>query len=248
MNEIIQARQLKKIYSAEGSSVVSAGSSVSGSLSGSLGSSLSSTIGTQVLDNVNLDIKAGEAICIVGPSGSGKSTLLHLLGTLDRPTQGEVFIYGKSVFQMGDEELAEFRNKEMGFVFQFHHLMNEFTVLENVMLPAQIGHVRNASAKMQALQLLDQLGLKHRLHHYPNQLSGGELQRAAIARALVRRPKILFADEPTGNLDSHNAALVQDLFFQLKESFQLTLIVVTHDLNFAKKFGKVLRMSDGRIQ
>lgn len=224
MSEIIQARQLKKTYSTEYSA------------------------GTQVLDNVNIDIKSGEAICIVGPSGSGKSTLLHILGTLDRPTQGEVFIHGKSVFQMGDEELAQFRNKEMGFVFQFHHLMNEFTVLENVMLPAQIGQVKNSHAKMQALHLLDQLGLKHRLHHFPNQLSGGELQRAAIARALVRRPKILFADEPTGNLDSNNASVVQDLFFQLKDTFQLTLVVVTHDLNFAKKFGKVLKMNDGRIQ
>ncbi len=224
MSEIIQARQLKKTYTTEYSA------------------------GTQVLDNVNIDIKSGEAICIVGPSGSGKSTLLHILGTLDRPTQGEVFIHGKSVFQMGDEELAQFRNKEMGFVFQFHHLMNEFTVLENVMLPAQIGQVKNSHAKMQALHLLDQLGLKHRLHHFPNQLSGGELQRAAIARALVRRPKILFADEPTGNLDSNNASVVQDLFFQLKDTFQLTLVVVTHDLNFAKKFGKVLKMNDGRIQ
>lgn len=198
-----------------------------------------------ILKGVGIEIKNGDAVCIVGSSGAGKSTLLHILGTLDRPTSGEVYFENQNLFQMSEEDLAQFRNKEMGFVFQFHHLLTEFTALENVMIPARVGGVPVAEASAKAEHLLKTLGMGHRLEHYPNQLSGGELQRVAIARALVRNPKILFADEPTGNLDSGNSAIIQDLFFQLKEMFGLTLIVVTHDANFARRFGRVHQIKDG---
>lgn len=198
-----------------------------------------------ILKNVAIEIKQGDAVCIVGASGAGKSTLLHILGTLDRPTGGEVYFENQNLSQMNEEDLAQFRNKEMGFVFQFHHLLTEFNALENVMIPARVGGVPLSEATAKAEHLLKQLGMGHRLDHYPNQLSGGELQRVAIARALIRNPKILFADEPTGNLDSSNSAVIQDLFFQLKELFGLTLVVVTHDPNFARKFGRVHQLKDG---
>jgi lipoprotein-releasing system ATP-binding protein len=171
---------------------------------------------------------------------------LHILGTLDRPTSGELFFQGRSLFSMGDEELAKFRNQEMGFVFQFHHLLSEFNALENVMIPARIAGMDKTEALGRAEGLMKQMGLTTRMLHFPSQLSGGELQRVAIARALICRPQILFADEPTGNLDSQNSGMIQDLFFQLKESLGLALVVVTHDPNFSRKFGKVHRISDGR--
>lgn len=199
----------------------------------------------EILREISLDIKAGEAVCIVGASGAGKSTFLHILGTLDKPTSGQLFFKGQALLEMSDEQLASFRNKEMGFVFQFHHLLTEFSALENVMIPARISGMDKKESMMRAEEMLTLLGLKERLEHYPSQLSGGELQRVAIARSLICKPQILFADEPTGNLDSRNGAIIQDLFFELKESMGLTLVVVTHDPQFSKKFGRVHRISDG---
>jgi lipoprotein-releasing system ATP-binding protein len=200
----------------------------------------------EIVKDLSIDIRKGEAICIVGSSGAGKSTFLHILGTLDRPTGGDLFFQGRSLLAMTDEELARFRNQEMGFVFQFHHLLSEFNALENVMIPARVAGLDKTEALGRAEGLLKQMGLTTRMTHFPSQLSGGELQRVAIARSLICRPQILFADEPTGNLDSQNSGMIQDLFFQLKESLGLTLIVVTHDPNFSRKFGKVHRISDGR--
>ncbi|PIS12010.1 MAG: lipoprotein-releasing system ATP-binding protein LolD [Bdellovibrio sp. CG10_big_fil_rev_8_21_14_0_10_47_8] len=199
-----------------------------------------------ILKEISLDIHHGEAICIVGASGAGKSTLLHILGTLDRPNSGELSFGGRSLLSMADEDLSLFRNQEMGFVFQFHHLLTEFTALENVLIPLRVRGVSKSESEDRAAEILNTLGLGERFEHFPSQLSGGELQRVAIARALIGRPQILFADEPTGNLDSHNSAVIQDLFFQLKESFGLTLVVVTHDPQFSRKFPRVLKMSDGR--
>lgn len=200
----------------------------------------------QILKGLNLQIHEGEAVGIVGTSGSGKSTLLQILGTLDRPQSGELTYEDKNLLAMPDEELAHFRNETMGFVFQFHHLMAELTALENVMLPCRIGGLSSEESREHAADLLNLLGLAERMTHYPNQLSGGELQRVAIARALVRRPKILFADEPTGNLDSTNSSKIQDIFFLLKEKFNLSLVVVTHDLSFAQRFPRILRLKDGQ--
>ncbi len=199
----------------------------------------------KVLDSVSLEIKKGEAVCFLGSSGAGKSTLLQILGTLDHPTQGEVYFEGESLTRMSDQDLANFRNEKMGFVFQFHHLIHELTALENVYLPALLADQNKEEATEKAEQLLTHLGLADRLHHYPNQLSGGELQRVSIARALVRNPRILLADEPTGNLDSENSRKIQELFFELHKQLGLTLVVVTHDLQFAQRFSKVYRMKDG---
>lgn len=199
----------------------------------------------EILRGVSLEIKQGEALAILGSSGAGKSTLLQIMGTLDRPNRGELFCEGRDLLAMNDEELSKFRNAEMGFVFQFHHLLGEFTALENVMIPCRVGGEPVKVAKEKALHLLEFMGLADRADHYPNQLSGGELQRIAIARALVRHPKILFADEPTGNLDSMNSGKIQELFFRLKEEMKLALVVVTHDLTFATRFPKVYRMKDG---
>lgn len=200
-----------------------------------------------ILRGIDLDVRPGESICIVGSSGAGKSTLLHILGTLDQPTSGELQIAGEDVLQKSDDEMALFRNREMGFVFQSHYLLGEFTALENVMMPCRIAGDTRVAARIKSQGLLEMLGLASRASHFPNELSGGELQRVAIARALVRKPKILFADEPTGNLDSQNSQKIQELFFELKTRLGLTLLVVTHDLNFAKKFDRCLRISDGRI-
>lgn len=200
-----------------------------------------------ILKGVDLDIKAGESISIVGSSGAGKSTLLHILGTLDKPNGGELFCENVDLLGMSEEDLAKFRNREMGFVFQTHHLLAEFNALENVMIPCRIAGDSKTAAKVKAMAQLEALGLAERVTHFPNELSGGELQRVAIARALVRRPRILFADEPTGNLDSQNSQIIQQVFFNLKEKMGLTLIVVTHDLNFARRFTRCLRISDGRF-
>ena len=199
----------------------------------------------EVLRGIDVDIAAGEAVCIVGSSGAGKSTLLHVMGTLDKPTFGKVYFKGVDLTRESDEKLAEFRNRSMGFVFQFHHLMSEFSALENVMMPCRIGGLTIQESRDRAMRLLELLGLGARAKHFPSELSGGEQQRVAIARALVREPEVLFADEPTGNLDTANATRIQDLFFELKAKLNLTLVVVTHDLAFAQKFPKVLRMRDG---
>jgi lipoprotein-releasing system ATP-binding protein len=199
----------------------------------------------EVLRGIDLEVGKGEAICIVGSSGAGKSTLLHILGTLDRPTLGRVYFKGTELTRDTDEKLAKFRNQAMGFVFQFHHLMSEFTALENVMMPCRIAGNSPAESRVQAEKLLELLGMKDRLNHYPSELSGGEQQRVAIARALVREPEVLFADEPTGNLDTANGAKIQELFFELKSRLNLTLVVVTHDLAFAEKFPRVQHMRDG---
>jgi lipoprotein-releasing system ATP-binding protein len=199
----------------------------------------------EVLRGIDLEIRAGEAVCIVGSSGAGKSTLLHILGTLDKPTLGKVIFKGNDLTRENDDRLAEYRNRSMGFVFQFHHLMSEFSALENVMMPCRIAGQSLKEARTEAERLLDLLGLGSRKTHYPSELSGGEQQRVAIARALVRKPEILFADEPTGNLDTANAGKIQDLCFELKERLKLTLVVVTHDAAFAQKFPRVLKMRDG---
>jgi lipoprotein-releasing system ATP-binding protein len=200
----------------------------------------------EVLRGVSLEVKRGEALAILGASGSGKSTLLHIIGTLDKPTQGELTFEGRDLLTLSDEELGAFRNSEMGFVFQFHHLIAELSAEENILLPCRVAGEALTEARERVQELLNTVGLFERRHHFPNQLSGGELQRIAIARALVRKPKILFADEPTGNLDSLNSAKIQDLFFKLQEQMNLALIVVTHDLNFATRFPKVYRMKDGQ--
>lgn len=200
-----------------------------------------------VLNNLSFSIQAGEAVCLLGASGAGKSTLLQILGTLDRPSSGQVKFRGEDVFALNDEQLALFRNQKMGFVFQFHHLIQELTALENVMLPALIAGDQQEETEQDALKWLTEMGLSERVDHYPSQLSGGELQRVAIARALIRKPEVLFADEPTGNLDSQNSQKIQDLFFELRTRLGITLVVVTHDLAFANKFARVFKVKDGRF-
>lgn len=200
-----------------------------------------------VLRGLSFDIKQGEAVCLLGASGAGKSTLLQILGTLDRPTSGEVLYRGQNLFELDDESLAEFRNQKMGFVFQFHHLIQELTAVENVMLPALIAKEDREICHQKAMSWLQFMGLSERHNHYPHQLSGGELQRVAIARALIKNPEVLFADEPTGNLDSENSRRVQELFFELKNKLGLTLIIVTHDLQFANMFTRVFKVKDGRF-
>lgn len=199
----------------------------------------------EILKNIGVSIHKGESVCIVGSSGAGKSTLLHLLGALDRPTSGKVFFGEKNLQDFSDDELASLRNKKMGFVFQFHHLLAEFTALENVMIPGQIGGVSFHESREKAISLLGQIGMGHRLDHYPSELSGGECQRVAIARALVNNPEVLFADEPTGNLDTNNGRLIEDLFFSLRQKFGITLVVVTHNTQFSTRFQRVIRLKDG---
>ena len=196
-----------------------------------------------VLLGLNLKVYRGEAICIMGNSGTGKTTLLHLLGTLDQPSSGSIFYKEKNIFKQTPEALALFRNQNMGFVFQFHHLLKEFTALENVMLPARIAGVSKKEVMQKATSLLKELGVDHRQDHFPKQLSGGEQQRVAIARALIQEPDILFADEPTGNLDNKNAQIIEDIFFKLHETRNLTLIVATHDQRFSQRFPRILTLN-----
>lgn len=201
----------------------------------------------KVLNNVSLQIQQGEFIAIAGPSGAGKSTLLHLLGTLDTPDSGEVVLMNQNVFALSRKKQAQFRNKHMGFVFQFHHLLPEFTALENVCMPLWIANIPTKEAQQAAQKVLETVGLSHRLHHKPSELSGGEQQRVAIARAIVHKPTILFADEPTGNLDTANADSIHQLFLQLKKDFRQTIIVVTHNEHLAKLTDRTLMMKDGII-
>lgn len=201
----------------------------------------------KVLNQVSLHIDKGAFIAIAGPSGAGKSTLLHLLGTLDTPDEGKVELMGQDVFSLSRKKQAQFRNKHMGFVFQFHHLLPEFTALENVCMPLWIAKKSTAEAQKAATDILATVGLSHRLQHKPGQLSGGEQQRVAIARAIVHQPAILFADEPTGNLDTANAQAIHQLFLQLKTELNQTIVVVTHNEQLALLTDRTLFMKDGAI-
>lgn len=201
----------------------------------------------EVLKGIDLTISKGETIAVVGASGAGKSTLLNILGALDRPTSGEVFFKGEPVFRYDDKRLAAFRNRHMGFVFQFHHLLPEFTALENVMLPALIGGAGPGDARGRAEKLLTDVGLGARLDHKPGELSGGEQQRAAIVRALMQSPEAILADEPTGNLDTRTGEEVFNLLFDLNRTMGTAMVIVTHNENLASRLGRRLKMVDGRI-
>ncbi len=201
----------------------------------------------KVIKEVNLSISKGEIIAIVGPSGAGKSTLLQIIGTLDKPDSGNIYFQGKSVLMMKNDELAKFRNAQIGFVFQFHNLLPEFSALENVCMPAFIAGKNKSTSEKQATLLLERLGLRSRMTHKPNELSGGEQQRVAIARALINQPMVILADEPSGNLDSENAKELHQLFFELRNEFNQTLILVTHNSTLADMADRKIEMRDGRI-
>ena len=200
-----------------------------------------------VLEGVDLSVTRGEMVAIIGASGAGKSTLLHLLGALDRPSAGSVVLDGEAVEGLTDEELAALRNRKVGFVFQFHHLLREFSALENVMLPQQIGGTETAAARRRAEALLARLGLAERMHHRPSQLSGGEQQRTAVARALATSPAVLLADEPSGNLDNRNAELLHDVLAELARDLGMGMVVVTHNQSLAARADRVLLLADGRV-
>ncbi len=200
-----------------------------------------------VLKGVDLEIKKGEIVSIVGKSGAGKSTLLHILGTLDRQDSGILTINGKDISQLPEKELSAFRNQHIGFVFQFHHLLPEFNALENVCIPAYIQKKSEKEAVARATQLLSDLGLKDRLHHKPSQLSGGEQQRVAVARAMMNNPAVILADEPSGNLDTETSQQLHELFFDLRDKHQQTFIIVTHNTELAKMSDRTLVMKDGVI-
>jgi lipoprotein-releasing system ATP-binding protein len=202
----------------------------------------------EVLSGITLDLEAATTTALVGASGAGKSTLLHLLGALDRPTSGTVCFRGDDIFRKNDRELASFRNSSIGFVFQFHHLLSEFTALENVMMPALIARVPKGEARSKAEELLADVGLSQRLSHRPGELSGGEQQRVAIARALVMSPALLLADEPTGNLDMKTSDGVHAVLANLQQKKGLTLVVVTHNERLAAAMGRTVRLVDGRLE
>lgn len=201
-----------------------------------------------ILRGLDLALDPGEAVAIVGASGSGKSTLLHLLGVLDRPTAGSVRIGGVDTAALDDESAAALRNRRIGFVFQFHHLLQDFTALENVMMPALVQGQSPAGAKAAATTLLDQVGLGGRIGHKPSELSGGEQQRVAVARALVNRPLVVLADEPTGNLDVHTSTHVQEVLFDLRDRYGVALVVVTHNRELASRAERILRLNEGVLE
>ena len=203
----------------------------------------------EVLKGVSLHIKQGEVVSIVGPSGAGKTTLLHLIGTLDRPSNNDytLKINHKNLKALSDKELSKFRNKEIGFIFQFHQLLPEFTAVENVAIPAFIAGESKETAERKASELLDLLGLSERLHHKPAKLSGGEQQRVAVARALINNPSVIMADEPSGNLDTENAKQLHKLFFELRDRFNQTFVIVTHNEELAEMSDRKLLMRDGQI-
>lgn len=201
----------------------------------------------QILKGIDLEVNAGEVISIVGSSGAGKTTLLQILGTLDQPDKGLVEIDGVNPFSLSAKKLSAFRNQSIGFIFQFHQLLPEFTALENVMLPALIKGTTQSTAQKEALRLLDLIGLKERAQHKPNELSGGEQQRVAVCRSLINQPKVIFADEPSGNLDSQNSTELHNLFFQLRDEFNQTFVIVTHNESLANMADRKLVMRDGLI-
>lgn len=201
-----------------------------------------------VLHNVSLTVKDAEQVAIVGTSGSGKSTLLHLLGALDSPTSGEVYFHGQNIYGFTEKQQAAFRNKSLGFIYQQHHLLPEFTAVENVAMPALIAKNKKQQALDKAKILLDKVGLSERLQHKPSELSGGERQRVAIARALVMEPKLVLADEPTGNLDDDTGESIYQLLVSLKQSFATSFIVVTHDRNLAGKLDRALHLKNGKLR
>ena len=201
----------------------------------------------QVLKGIDILIPQGKIVSIVGASGAGKTTLLQILGTLSRPSSGKVYIDQKEVSSLGEKEISQFRNRHIGFVFQFHHLLPEFTAFENVCIPAFINHVPKAKAEQKAGELLTFLGLADRMSHKPDELSGGEQQRVSVARALVNDPMVVFADEPSGNLDSHNKQELHALFFSLRDTFGQTFVIVTHDTQLAEMTDVKYEMNDGKI-
>ena len=202
----------------------------------------------EVLKGVHLEVKKGEIVAIIGKSGAGKTTLLQIIGTLDRPTKGEVLIDGTNVFTLGEKELAAFRNRHIGFIFQFHQLLPEFTALENVCIPAMIAREKESDYKPRAEKLLRDLGLGERMNHKPNQLSGGEKQRVAAARALMMQPSIILADEPTGSLDEKNKKELSELLIHLRQEYGQTILLVTHDKELASIADRIIEIKDGRIE
>lgn len=205
------------------------------------------SLSTQVFSDIELQIKHGESLAIVGASGSGKSTLLHLLAGLDIPTQGSVQLMQQNIFEFSEAEKGRLRNQYLGFIYQFHHLLPEFTALENVMMPLLINGMSSTKAQLPARALLEQVGLAHRLQHKPGELSGGERQRVAVARALVNKPACVLADEPTGNLDEKTASSVFELLMQLKQVHSTAMVIVTHDYRIADKCDRILELSQGHL-
>jgi lipoprotein-releasing system ATP-binding protein len=201
----------------------------------------------EILKGVDLEIQQGEIVSVVGSSGAGKTTLLTILGTLDKPTSGTVIINGEEVSKLNDKKLAAFRNQNIGFVFQFHQLLPEFNALENVCIPALIANRNKKETEKKAIGILELFNLKDRIFHKPSELSGGEQQRVAVARALINDPKVIFADEPSGNLDSKNAEELHQLFFKLRDTFNQTFVIVTHNADLAKMADRTLTMRDGKI-
>lgn len=201
----------------------------------------------EILKGVSVSVKKGEIVSIVGASGAGKSTLLHIIGTLDKPDRGTIMLEGQDVFSLSEKQLSDFRNKHIGFVFQFHHLLPEFTALENVCIPGYIAGKDRKTVEQKGLELLEILGVKHRANHKPAAMSGGEQQRVSVARALINDPTLVLADEPSGNLDSENATALHQLFFDLRDKMQQTFIIVTHNEELARISDRTIHMRDGLI-